>query len=96
MNHFSSLMRYSSSFFLFAALFNVQRSERSAEQRKVAYIEVLVIVDFHFFKLMNFNMNKTITYVLANWNSVDTLYRDFEHPKIKISIAGIIVAQVLF
>ncbi|KAG8041096.1 hypothetical protein G9C98_002084 [Cotesia typhae] len=78
---------------LMAPLLSVQRSGRSAEQRKVAYIEILVIVDFNFFKLMNFDMNKTIIYVLANWNSVDTLYRDFEHPKIKISIAGIIVAQ---
>ncbi|XP_044594043.1 A disintegrin and metalloproteinase with thrombospondin motifs 5-like [Cotesia glomerata] len=83
---------------LTAPLFRVQRSysneqESEDSDHSIAYPEILVIVDHGLFKIMNFDMTDMVVYVIAFWNGVDMLYRDFDDPKIRLNIAAIAVAQ---
>lgn len=58
----------------------------------IIYPEILIIVDYHLYK--NYNRKTIISYLLAFWDKVDLIFRSLKNPKFKLSIAGIVIAQV--
>ncbi|XP_043278159.1 A disintegrin and metalloproteinase with thrombospondin motifs 1-like [Venturia canescens] len=72
------------------ARFAKKRSKRSLPE--VIYPEILVVVDFTLFAVLNQSLEETTRYVLALWNAVDLRYRLLAEPAIRLNIAGIIIS----
>ncbi|KAG8273555.1 hypothetical protein J6590_016877 [Homalodisca vitripennis] len=74
------------------------RSKRSATISKreapyVIYPEILVIVDYDGYRLHGGNNVQIKRYFVSFWNGVDMRYKLLKGPKIRISIAGIIISR---
>ncbi|XP_034948143.1 venom metalloproteinase 3-like [Chelonus insularis] len=67
------------------------RSKRSIHS--TVYPEVLVIVDYPLYKLLNRDIWEAVSYLLPFWNAVDMKFRGLEHPRFRLNIAGIILAK---
>ncbi|XP_051166677.1 A disintegrin and metalloproteinase with thrombospondin motifs adt-2-like isoform X1 [Leptopilina boulardi] len=59
----------------------------------IVYPEILVYVDELLFKKFNYDMMKAVEYTLGHWNGVDLRYRQFQKPKIRLYVAGIVLIQ---
>ncbi|XP_067215400.1 A disintegrin and metalloproteinase with thrombospondin motifs like isoform X2 [Linepithema humile] len=66
------------------------RAKRSAPD--VIYPEMLVVLDYREFLLLGEDIQQTLRYLVSFWNGVDLRYRLLTTPKIRFSIAGIIIA----
>lgn len=58
------------------------------------YPEILVIVDYDGYRLHGGDNVQVKRYFVSFWNGVDLRYRLLKGPKIRISIAGIIISRV--
>ncbi|KRF79684.1 A disintegrin and metalloproteinase with thrombospondin motifs like isoform X9 [Drosophila virilis] len=67
------------------------RSRRQAPY--VIYPEVLVIVDYDGYRLHGGDNLQVKRYFISFWNGVDLRYRLLKGPRIRISIAGIIISR---
>lgn len=71
--------------------------ERTRSKRQIPHIiypEILVIVDYDGYRLHNGDNVQIKRYFVSFWNGVDLRYRLLKGPKIRISIAGIIISRV--
>ncbi|XP_058983529.1 A disintegrin and metalloproteinase with thrombospondin motifs like isoform X1 [Musca domestica] len=68
-----------------------KRAKRSAPY--MIYPEVLVIVDYDGYRLHGGDNLQVKRYFIAFWNGVDLRYRLLKEPKIRVSIAGIIISR---
>lgn len=71
--------------------------ERARNKRQIPHIiypEILVIVDYDGYRLHNGDNVQIKRYFVSFWNGVDLRYRLLKGPKIRISIAGIIISRV--
>ncbi|XP_051168916.1 venom metalloproteinase antarease TserMP_A-like [Leptopilina boulardi] len=59
----------------------------------IVYPEIMVFIDDVLFKKFNFDVVKAVEYTLGFWNGVDLRYREFEKPKVRLYVAGIVLAQ---
>ncbi|XP_051157578.1 venom metalloproteinase antarease-like TtrivMP_A [Leptopilina boulardi] len=67
-------------------------SRRSlAEISNVVYPEIMIFIDDLLFKKFNYDVIKAIEYTLSFWNGVDLRYREFENPKIRLYVTGIVL-----
>ncbi|XP_075227661.1 sol narae metalloprotease isoform X2 [Lycorma delicatula] len=76
----------------------VMRTKRSATTTKreapyVIYPEILVIVDYDGYRLHGGDNVQIKRYFVSFWNGVDLRYKLLKGPKIRISIAGIIISR---
>ncbi|KAF6197555.1 hypothetical protein GE061_008519 [Apolygus lucorum] len=77
------------------------RSKRDAEVRGrakreapyVIYPEILVIVDYDGYRLHGGDNVQIKRYFISFWNGVDLRYKLLKGPKVRISIAGIIISR---
>jgi hypothetical protein len=74
------------------------RTKRHAERRKrdapyVIYPEILVIVDYDGYRLHGGDNLQVKRYFVSFWNGVDLRYKILKGPKVRISIAGIIISR---
>ncbi|XP_054274250.1 A disintegrin and metalloproteinase with thrombospondin motifs 16-like isoform X2 [Macrosteles quadrilineatus] len=72
------------------------RSKRSINKREAPYViypEILVIVDYDGYRLHGGNNVQIKRYFVSFWNGVDMRYKLLKGPKIRISIAGIIISR---
>lgn len=73
-------------------------SERSKRRRREApytiYPEILVIVDYDGYRLHGGDNQQIKRYFVSFWNGVDLRYKLLKGPKVRISIAGIIISRV--
>nr|XP_036231653.1 uncharacterized protein LOC106618314 isoform X2 [Bactrocera oleae] len=85
-----------------AALEDVDGELESAEARftrnrrqlpYIIYPEVLVIIDYDGYRLHGGDNLQVKRYFVSFWNGVDLRYRLLKGPKIRISIAGIIISR---
>ncbi|XP_063696831.1 A disintegrin and metalloproteinase with thrombospondin motifs like isoform X2 [Culicoides brevitarsis] len=67
------------------------RSKRAIPH--IIYPEILVIVDYDGYRLHGGDNVQVKRYFVAFWNGVDLRYRLLKGPKIRISIAGIIISR---
>lgn len=72
--------------------FSKSRSKREAPY--TIYPEILVIVDYDGYRLHGGDNLQIKRYFVSFWNGVDLRYKLLKGPKIRISIAGIIVSRV--
>ncbi|CAG7723637.1 unnamed protein product [Allacma fusca] len=77
---------------------NVSRIKRSADRHKrdapyVIYPEILVIVDYDGYRLHGGDNLQVKRYFVSFWNGVDLRYKILKGPKVRISIAGIIISR---
>ncbi|BET00358.1 a disintegrin and metalloproteinase with thrombospondin motifs [Nesidiocoris tenuis] len=77
-----------------------QRAKRSAGLRRsrreapyVIYPEILVIVDYDGYRLHGGDNVQIKRYFISFWNGVDLRYKLLKGPKVRISIAGIIISR---
>uniref|UniRef100_A0A182WEC2 Uncharacterized protein n=1 Tax=Anopheles minimus TaxID=112268 RepID=A0A182WEC2_9DIPT len=68
------------------------KNSRAIQQ--VIYPEILVIVDYDGYRLHGGDNVQVKRYFVSFWNGVDLRYRLLKGPKIRISIAGIIISRV--
>ncbi|XP_061392589.1 A disintegrin and metalloproteinase with thrombospondin motifs like, partial [Musca vetustissima] len=68
-----------------------KRAKRHAPY--MIYPEVLVIVDYDGYRLHGGDNLQVKRYFIAFWNGVDLRYRLLKEPKIRVSIAGIIISR---
>jgi len=68
-----------------------RRSKRSAPA--TIYPEILVIVDYDGYRLHNGDNAEIKKYFVSFWNGVDLRYKLLKGPKVRISIAGIIISR---
>lgn len=61
---------------------------------RTIYPEILVIVDYDGYRLHGGDNVQVKRYFVSFWNGVDLRYRLLKGPKIRISIAGIIISRV--
>lgn len=70
---------------------------RSTRQKRNApatiYPEILVIVDYDGYRLHNGDNAEIKKYFVSFWNGVDLRYKLLKGPKVRISIAGIIISR---
>lgn len=59
----------------------------------VVYPEIMIVLDKKLFSIFEYNVEKTLYYVLSYWNAVDLLFRRMEYPKVRLNIGGIIIAE---
>ncbi|XP_043482581.1 venom metalloproteinase 2-like [Leptopilina heterotoma] len=59
----------------------------------IVYPEILIILDKQLFSIFEYNVEKTLYYVLSYWNAVDLLFRRMDYPKVRLNIGGIIIAE---
>ncbi|KAF4522470.1 hypothetical protein B566_EDAN002554, partial [Ephemera danica] len=78
----------------------VRRSSSSSRQRRqgreapyVIYPEILVIVDYDGYRLHGGDNVQIKRYFVSFWNGVDLRYKLLKGPKVRISIAGIIISR---
>ncbi|ODN03816.1 Venom metalloproteinase 3 [Orchesella cincta] len=77
------------------------RTKRHAESKKrekrdapyVIYPEILVIVDYDGYRLHGGDNLQVKRYFVSFWNGVDLRYKILRGPKVRISIAGIIISR---
>nr|CAD7203584.1 unnamed protein product [Timema douglasi] len=72
------------------------RSKRSINKREAPYViypEILVIVDYDGYRLHGGDNVQIKRYFVSFWNGVDLRYKLLKGPKIRISIAGIIISR---
>lgn len=62
----------------------------------IIYPEILVIVDYDGYRLHGGDNVQVKRYFVSFWNGVDLRYRLLKGPRIRISIAGIIISRVSF
>ncbi|CAH2097708.1 unnamed protein product [Euphydryas editha] len=84
-----------------AKRFRRKRSTESHSRRKrdapyVIYPEILVIVDYDGYRLHGGDNLQIKRYFVSFWNGVDLRYKLLKGPRIRISIAGIIISRVSF
>ncbi|XP_043479749.1 zinc metalloproteinase/disintegrin-like [Leptopilina heterotoma] len=74
---------------------NIHRVSRSpdAELPDIVYPEILVFIDDVLFRKLEFNLIRAVEYTLSFWNGVDLRFREFEEPKIRLNIAGIVLIK---
>lgn len=80
----------------------IKRQKRSAtrthrnrrEAPYTIYPEILVIVDYDGYRLHGGDNLQIKRYFVSFWNGVDLRYKLLKGPKIRISIAGIIISRV--
>ncbi|XP_076320007.1 A disintegrin and metalloproteinase with thrombospondin motifs like [Tachypleus tridentatus] len=68
-----------------------QRAKRSAPRS--VWPEVLLIVDHRAARLHGFNNRLIKRYFISFWNGVDLRYKLLSRPKVRMSLAGVIVAK---
>ncbi|XP_046973286.1 uncharacterized protein LOC124539958 isoform X3 [Vanessa cardui] len=78
--------------------FRRKRSTESLSRRKreapyVIYPEILVIVDYDGYRLHGGDNLQIKRYFVSFWNGVDLRYKLLKGPRIRISIAGIIISR---
>jgi hypothetical protein len=83
------------------SLFGKNRTKRHAERTKrdapyVIYPEILVIVDYDGYRLHGGDNLQVKRYFVSFWNGVDLRYKILKGPKVRISIAGIIISRVIY
>lgn len=76
-----------------------RRAEREHSRTKreapyTIYPEILVIVDYDGYRLHGGDNLQIKRYFVSFWNGVDLRYKLLKGPKIRISIAGIIISRV--
>lgn len=71
---------------------NGSRSKRDAPY--TIYPEILVIVDYDGYRLHGGDNLQVKRYFVSFWNGVDLRYKLLKGPKVRISIAGIIISRV--
>lgn len=71
---------------------NGSRNKREAPY--TIYPEILVIVDYDGYRLHGGDNLQVKRYFVSFWNGVDLRYRLLKGPKVRISIAGIIISRV--
>lgn len=71
---------------------NNSRKKRDAPY--TIYPEILVIVDYDGYRLHGGDNLQVKRYFVSFWNGVDLRYKLLKGPKIRISIAGIIISRV--
>lgn len=62
---------------------------------EVLYPEILVHVDYEFYKHFGKDAGEVAKYMASFWNVVDLMYRQFDKPKIRLNIAGLVISQVI-
>ncbi|GLG99682.1 Uncharacterized protein GBIM_06092 [Gryllus bimaculatus] len=76
----------------------VRRARRGARTSReapyVIYPEILVIVDYDGYRLHGGDNVQIKRYFVSFWNGVDLRYKLLKGPKIRISIAGIIISRM--
>ncbi|XP_023723551.1 A disintegrin and metalloproteinase with thrombospondin motifs adt-2 isoform X2 [Cryptotermes secundus] len=76
-----------------AKKFRLKRSISKREAPYVIYPEILVIVDYDGYRLHGGDNVQIKRYFVSFWNGVDLRYKLLKGPKIRISIAGIIISR---
>lgn len=74
-----------------------RRSTGTRKKREAPYTiypEILVIVDYDGYRLHGGDNVHIKRYFVSFWNGVDLRYKLLKGPKIRISIAGIIISRV--
>lgn len=71
-----------------------RRTKRQAPD--TVWPEVLLVVDYDSYLLHGANSRDVKRYFISFWNGVDLRYKLLTQPTIRISLAGMIVAKVLF
>ncbi|XP_055307173.1 A disintegrin and metalloproteinase with thrombospondin motifs like, partial [Sitodiplosis mosellana] len=69
----------------------LKRSKRAIPH--IIYPEILVIVDYDGYRLHGGDNTQIKRYFVSFWNGVDLRYRLLKGPRIRISIAGIIISR---
>ncbi|KAL9920559.1 sol narae metalloprotease isoform 2-T4 [Glossina fuscipes fuscipes] len=78
---------------------HIENDELAAHQRDkrqapyIIYPEILVIVDYDGYRLHGGDNLQVKRYFISFWNGVDLRYRLLKGPRIRISIAGIIISR---
>jgi len=75
------------------------RTKRHADRTKrdapyVIYPEILVIVDYDGYRLHGGDNLQVKRYFVSFWNGVDLRYKVLKRPRVRVSIAGIIISRV--
>lgn len=71
--------------------------EKTRKKREAPYTifpEILVIVDYDGYRLHGGDNLQVKRYFVSFWNGVDLRYKLLKGPKIRVSIAGIIISRV--
>lgn len=77
----------------------MRRSTKNRRKREAPYIiypEILVIVDYDGYRLHGGDNVQIKRYFVSFWNGVDLRYKLLKGPRVRISIAGIIISRVSF
>lgn len=69
-------------------------SRKKREAPYTIFPEILVIVDYDGYRLHGGDNLQVKRYFVSFWNGVDMRYKLLKGPKIRISIAGIIISRV--
>lgn len=69
-----------------------RRSKRQSPD--TVWPEVLLVVDYDSYLLHGGNSRDVKRYFISFWNGVDLRYKLLTHPRIRVSLAGMIVAKV--
>lgn len=69
-------------------------SRKKREAPYTIYPEILVIVDYDGYRLHGGDNLQVKRYFVSFWNGVDLRYKLLKGPKIRVSIAGIIISRV--
>lgn len=69
-------------------------SRKKREAPYTIYPEILVIVDYDGYRLHGGDNLQVKRYFVSFWNGVDLRYKLLKGPKVRISIAGIIISRV--
>ena len=73
---------------------DAEESRGKREAPYTIYPEILVIVDYDGYRLHGGDNLQIKRYFVSFWNGVDLRYKLLKGPKIRISIAGIIISRV--
>ncbi|XP_011647138.1 A disintegrin and metalloproteinase with thrombospondin motifs 1 isoform X1 [Pogonomyrmex barbatus] len=79
-----------------AKRYRIKRSINSRSKREAPYViypEILCIVDYDGYRLHGGDNVQIKRYFVSFWNGVDLRYKLLKGPKIRISIAGIIISR---
>ncbi|XP_071558665.1 A disintegrin and metalloproteinase with thrombospondin motifs like isoform X1 [Temnothorax nylanderi] len=79
-----------------AKKYRIKRSINSRSRREAPYViypEILCIVDYDGYRLHGGDNVQIKRYFVSFWNGVDLRYKLLKGPKIRISIAGIIISR---
>lgn len=71
-----------------------RRSKRQSPD--TVWPEVLLVVDYDSYLLHGGNSRDVKRYFISFWNGVDLRYKLLSHPRIRVSLAGMIVAKVMY